>query len=109
MERLDVTCMHLKCPIILTEIAIYPLVSGPLGKRLEMVMLDCSVLSHPKLRFCPGADCDKIILALEAPSPRRVTVNIMTKIQKSEISLFLVFWLQLFMLFSMWAGVSPSL
>ena len=77
MERLDVTCMHQKCPIILTETAIYPLVSGPLGKRLEMVMLDCSVLSHPRLRFCPGADCDKIILALEAPSPRRVTVYIM--------------------------------
>jgi hypothetical protein len=75
MQRMDVCCMDSSCEIILTETAVYPLVSGPLAKRFELVLFDCSILSHPRLRFCPGVDCDKVIMANEIPNPKRVTVS----------------------------------
>ena len=69
------------CEILLTESAVLPLVPGALGKKFEDILFDCTVLSYPGVRFCPGPDCSVIVMALEESCPKRVRVFILQKIQ----------------------------
>jgi len=75
-QRLDVCCMARDCPVLLTETAIKPLLSPLLNKRLDSILFDCYIVAHPRLRFCPGPNCDQLILAKETPAPKRVTCRL---------------------------------
>lgn len=95
-QRLDVCCMDRSCKLVLTgsyliyqscrrislmtlkyflENAIKPLISTALNKRLENVLFDCMIVSHPRLRFCPGPNCQKVIFSIQAPAAKRVQVK----------------------------------
>jgi len=71
-QRLDVCCMERNCKLVLTENAIKPLISTALNKRLENVLFDCMIVSHPRLRFCPGPNCQKVIFSIQTPAAKRV-------------------------------------
>ena len=59
----------------LLENAIKPLISTALNKRLENVLFDCMIVSHPRLRFCPGPNCQKVIFSIQTPAAKRVQVK----------------------------------
>ena len=61
--------------ISLLENAIKPLISTALNKRLENVLFDCMIVSHPRLRFCPGPNCQKVIFSIQTPAAKRVQVK----------------------------------
>lgn len=71
----NISCMQAKCTSQVPDDFVLGCLSSPQNqsKFQELLLMDY-VVSHPQLRFCPGADCNVIVQA-DSPAARRVNCN----------------------------------